>query len=101
MTLMTLMTLTTLDIHSNSDTSGFHVPSALVNITYIPTVVVLQGLLNSVLEQLDQTRFSSVLQQEVRGHCSSKLVLWLALLLQEPSATAWWIRLDSFSAHPY
>jgi hypothetical protein len=28
---------TTLDIHLNSDTSGFHVPSALVNITYIPT----------------------------------------------------------------
>jgi hypothetical protein len=29
---------TTLDIHSNSSTSGFCVPSALVNITYIPTV---------------------------------------------------------------
>jgi hypothetical protein len=28
---------TTLDIHFNSDTSGFCVPSALVNITYIST----------------------------------------------------------------
>jgi hypothetical protein len=42
MTLMTLMMPslpTTLDIHSNSSTSGFCVPSALVNITYIPTVL--------------------------------------------------------------
>jgi hypothetical protein len=47
MTPMTLTTLTmptmpslatTLDIHSNTNTSGFCVPSALVNITYIPTV---------------------------------------------------------------
>jgi hypothetical protein len=43
MTLMTLMTLmtpslpTTLAIHSNSSTSGFWMPSALVNIAYIPT----------------------------------------------------------------
>jgi hypothetical protein len=40
MTLMTLTTPsmpTTLGIHSNSNTSGFCVPSALVNITYIPT----------------------------------------------------------------
>jgi hypothetical protein len=33
MTLMTLMTLMMPTMH----TSGFHVPSALVNITYIPT----------------------------------------------------------------
>jgi hypothetical protein len=44
MTLMTLMTLMmpslpmTLDIHSTTNTSGFRVPSALVNITYIPTL---------------------------------------------------------------
>jgi hypothetical protein len=31
---------TALNIHSNSDTSGFHVPSALVNITYIPTPII-------------------------------------------------------------
>jgi hypothetical protein len=46
MTLMTLMMPTmptmpslptTLDIHFNSNTSGFCVPSALVNITNIPT----------------------------------------------------------------
>jgi hypothetical protein len=38
-TMLTMPSLpTTLDIHSNSHTSGFHVPSALVNITYIPTL---------------------------------------------------------------
>jgi hypothetical protein len=37
--LTTLTMPATLDIHSNSDTSGFCVPSALVNITYIPTTI--------------------------------------------------------------
>jgi hypothetical protein len=38
-TMLTMLLLpTTLDIHSNNDTSGFHVPSALVNVTYIPTL---------------------------------------------------------------
>jgi hypothetical protein len=42
LTMLTMLTMpslpTTLDIHSNSSTSGFWMPSALVNITYIPTI---------------------------------------------------------------
>jgi hypothetical protein len=63
---------TTLDIHSNSDTSGFHVPSALVNITYIPTLLKSERFRQGFTSRSTKLTFGS-LSDQIPYHCKYRM----------------------------